>query len=176
MSLLKRLGLTAANSPRRLRYLDAVRQQLDGVAPERVEFVAAFAGLLVRVAYADLDVTAREHAALRSVVISHAGLSPAEGTAVVNVAVKQATELAGIDYAALTRAFNQLATENEKEHLIDCLFAIATADDTVSMVEDEEIRKVARALLLSHGQFIAIRSRYKEQLEVIQALRRVRRP
>ncbi len=67
---------------------------------------------------------------------------------------------------------NELASEEDKEHLIDCLYAVATADSTVSVIEDEEIRSVSRALLLSHSQFIAIRSRYKEQLAVIQALRK----
>lgn len=176
MRVLKRFGGAASAAPRRVLYRDAVRRRLGGLAPDRAEFMGVFAGLLVRVAYADLDVNERERDSLRDVMISHAGLSPAEAEAVVDVVVTQAADVAGIDYAALTRAFNELADETEKERLIDCLFAVATADDTVSVIEDEEIRSVARALLLDHGQFIAIRSRYKEQLEVIQALRKARRP
>jgi len=41
----------------------------------------------------------------------------------------------------------------------------------VSVGEDDQIRAVATALMLPHDQFIAIRHRYKEQLEVIQSLR-----
>ena len=58
--------------------------------------------------------------------------------------------------------------------MIDCLFAVATAEGSISVVEDEEVRAVARALLLSQQQFIAVRSRYTDQLEVILATRQAR--
>jgi hypothetical protein len=50
---------------------------------------------------------------------------------------------------------------------------MATADDLVSVVEDEEIKAVGRALLLTHSQVIEIRARYRDRLEVIQAARRL---
>lgn len=92
----------------------------------------------------------------------------------MEIVTHRATTLEGISYASLTRAFNAIATPEEKQRLIDCLFAVATAEGSISLVEDEEVRAVARALLLSHQQLIAIRSRYKEQLEVIQAARQAR--
>jgi uncharacterized tellurite resistance protein B-like protein len=134
--------------------------------------MAAFAGLLVRVAYADNQVSARERERLPEILVAHAGLTSDEGGVIADVVLAQATALSGIDYSALTGSFNEVAGEEEKKRLIDCLYAIATADDAVSVPEDEEIRKVAHALLLSHSDFIAIRGRYKEQLEVIRALRR----
>lgn len=44
--------------------------------------------------------------------------------------------------------------------------------ERLQVFEDEAVRQVARALLLTHSQFIEIRRRYKEQLDVIQALRK----
>lgn len=172
MSLLKRLGLARSDPPPRNRYVAAVREHLERLPTDRAEFVAAFAGLLVRVAQADMDVSDAERRALRRVVKKNAGLSAAESEAVADTVVHHAKTLAGIDYASLTSSFNELASEADKKHLIDCLYAIATADDTISVIEDEEIRQVAQALLLSHSEFIEIRTRYKEQLEVIQALRK----
>jgi uncharacterized tellurite resistance protein B-like protein len=174
MSLLKRLGMGRSDPPPQNRLMAAVREHLDALPAERAEFVTAFAGLLVRVAHADLEVSEAERAALHDVIAAHAGLAPAESQAVADVVVHQATVLGGINYASLTRTVNELGTETDKEHVIDCLYAIATADDTISVIEDEEIRQVARALLLTHAQFIAVRSRYKERLEVIQALRKAR--
>ena len=172
MSLLQRMGLSRTDTPAPGGYRATIRAHLDALPERRAEFVAAFAGLLVRVAHADDEISAAERSLLHDLIIANAGLSDAESALVAKIAVHQATSLAGIDYASLTNAFNDLATESDKEHLIDCLYAIATADRSVSVVEDEEIRKVARALLLTHEQFIAVRVRYKEQLAVIQALRR----
>ena len=173
MRWLRKLGLGRPPQAKRPRLADRVRGRVHGLTEERCELVTAFAGLLVRVAYADDDVSEAERAVVRDVIAAR-GLSPEESTAVTDLVVEQASGLAGIDYAALTRVFNELGTQADKERLIECLYAIATADDTVSVVEDEEIRKVSQALLLGHGTFISIRSRYKEQLEVIQVLRQQR--
>ena len=172
MSLLKRLGLARSDPPPRNRYTAAVREHLDRLPAERAEFVAAFAGLLARVAHANREVSDAERKAMRRVITRNVGLSAAESEAVADTVVHHAIELGGIDYASLTNTLNELGSGADKEHLIDCLYAVATADDTVSVVEDEEVRQVARALLLTHSQFIEIRRRYKEQLEVIQALRK----
>jgi len=175
MSLLQRIGLSPAGPVPRNRVAAAIREQLGRFPSARAEFVAAFAGLLVRVAYADLELSAPERKRLPEILATHAGLTSDEAGVVADVVVAQATALSGIDYAALTGAFNEVASEDDKKRLVDCLYAIATADDTVTVPEDEEIRKVAQALLLSHSEFITIRSRYKEQLEVIRALRQQRR-
>ena len=63
----------------------------------------------------------------------------------------------------------------EKEQLLDCLYAVATADETASFFEEEEIRAVARALMLSHDQFIQVRLRYKDKIELLTSLRDLRR-
>ena len=50
----------------------------------------------------------------------------------------------------LNRAVNAHATDAEKKQVIDCLYAVAAADDLVSDVEEQEIRRIAGALLVSH--------------------------
>ncbi len=173
MSLLKLLGWADAE-PQPERLAATIQARLTNLPPARAEFAAAFAGLLVRVAYVDRSVSEAERAVLGPLLAANAGLPAAEAETVVEIATHQATTLGGISYASLTRAFNAIATAQEKERLIDCLFAVATAEGTVSLVEDEEVRAVARALLLSQQQFIAVRSRYKDQLEVILAARQAR--
>lgn len=173
MSLLKLLGWADAE-PQPERLAAAIQARLTNLTPARAELVAAFAGLLVRVAYVDRSVSEAERAVLAPLLSANAGLPPAEADTVVEIVTHQATTLGGISYASLTRAFNASATADEKERLIDCLYAVATAEGSISVVEDEEVRAVARALLLSQQQFIAVRSRYKDQLEVILAARQAR--
>lgn len=181
MSLLKLLGWAEAepssdrdDGPRAERLAATVQSRLTALDAKRAEFVAAFAGLLVRVAYVDRSVSEAERAVLGPLLAANAGLPANEAETVIEIATHAATTLGGISYASLTRAFNAIATAEEKMRLIDCLFAVATAEGTISLVEDEEVRAVARALLLSQQQFIAVRSRYKDQLEVILAARQAR--
>jgi len=168
------IGQSTPAPTRSARLVEAIRTRLGSLPGARAEFVAAFAGLLVRVAHADLEVSDAERTTLRELIRDHVGLNDAEADAVAAITTEQATGLVGIDYSALTKAFNEHGTVTEKENLIDCLYAVAAAGDSVSVVEDEEVRNVARALGLSHDQVITIRSRYKEQLAVIQALREQR--
>ncbi len=177
MSLLKLLGWADAEpqaEPHTHRLAATIQARLTSLDARRAEFVAAFAGLLVRVAYVDRSVSEAERAVLTPLLASNAGLAADEAAAVVEIVTHAATTLGGISYASLTRAFNAIATAEEKTRLIDCLFAVATAEGSISLVEDEEVRAVARALLLSQQQFIAVRSRYTEQLEVILAARQAR--
>lgn len=174
MSILARLGLSHSDPPSSNPLTAAIRERLRRLPAGRAEYVAAFAGLLVRIAYADRTVADPERVALRAALSACAGLTPDEAESVADLVVQQA--IAGIEYSALTRSFNELATDAEKEQLLDCLYAVATADDSASLVEDDEIRAVAHALMLSHDQFIAIRLRYKDKLELLQGLRARRQP
>lgn len=174
MSLLARLGFGRSSPPPAHGLMASIKDHLARLPEPRAELVAAFAGLLVRVAHADGDVSDAERRVLHDLVAAHAGLTPEESAAVAEIVVHQTTVLAGIDYAALTRTFNEMGNAADKEHLIDCLYAIATADDTVSVIEDDEIRQVSRAVLLTHAQLIAVRTRYREKLEVIRGLRQQR--
>jgi uncharacterized tellurite resistance protein B-like protein len=168
------LGAPTPSSSRHHKLVDAIRARIGVRPPARIELIAAFAGLLVRVAHTDLEISTEERAMLRRLIQEHVGLSPDEAAAVATVTTEYATGLAGIDYAALTRAFNEQATPADKQHLVECLYAIAAAGDSISVGEDEEIRAVARALLLSHAQVIAIRRRHADSLEVLQAVRQRR--
>lgn len=173
MSLLARLGFASSpGAPTPTDLLSEVRAHLGRLPPARAEMIAAFAGLLVRVAHAEEGVSDAEDAALRRLVAEHADLGPEDTDAVASLVTSHLDRMAGIGYAQLTRAMNDHATVEEKLHLLDCLYAIATADDVVTVVEEEQIRAVARALMLSHAQLIEVRKRYAAQLEVLRGLPR----
>ena len=170
---LRGLGTDRDSAPKGLA--DLIGKRLSHLAPEQVELAAAYAGLMLRVAHADVHLSAQERDALPKLIAEHAGLKEQDAGLVAELVIHQANDLAGIEYSSLTEAFNHIADVEQKLRLIDCLYAIATTDASVSIEEDDEIRAVARALLLTHGQFIEVRSRYKEQLAVIQSLREVQK-
>lgn len=172
MSLLARLGLAPSAPPPEPGLLSAIRARLDRLPAERAEMVAAFAGLLMRVADAEDHVSEAEMAALRRLVAENARLGQDETEAVADLVASQLESVAGIEYSQLTRTMNAHASPEEKLRLLDCLYAVATADGVATVVEEEQIRAVARALMLSHADLIAVRQRYASRLEVLRGLRR----
>ena len=68
----------------------------------------------------------------------------------------------------VAKEFNQIAAREDKLALLDCLFAVSAADDEVSTVEDNEIRRIAEELKLDHADFIRARHAYRDYLAVLK--------
>jgi uncharacterized tellurite resistance protein B-like protein len=77
------------------------------------------------------------------------------------------------DYLA-TREFRKIATRQNREQLLQCLFAVCAADDSISVREEEEVRQVANELGLTHSEYLAARSTFSEKREVLRGLPRNR--
>jgi uncharacterized tellurite resistance protein B-like protein len=61
-----------------------------------------------------------------------------------------------------------MATIEQKRGILDCLFAVSAADDTISGAEESEIRRIAAELDLTHADFIAARAGYLEYVAVLK--------
>ena len=171
--LLEALGIRRRPAaPREARTTLQVRleEKLAHLGSDRVEMLAAFAGLLARGALGDAELSPAEERAMAEHLRSRTGLSEPEAELVADVAREAAESLAGIEDHLLTRTFNAYAGPEEKEHLIDCLYAVAAADGLVSSGEDEEIKRIARALLVPHSRVMDLRSRYRDQISVLRDL------
>lgn len=145
-------------------------QQLDNLEPERARYIAAFAYILNRVARADMNVSDVEVREMERQVIRLSGLPDEQAMLVVQIAKTQATLFGGTENFLVTQEFNRMASAEQKLALLDCLFAIAAADQVISSVEDREIRLINDELLLTHDQFISARSRFREYLGVLKDL------
>ena len=77
---------------------------------------------------------------------------------IVRVAREAARHSGGTDDYLVTREFERIATREEKLELLDCLFAVGAADDSILTVEDNEVRRVASELKLEHADYIAVRA------------------
>ena len=143
-------------------------QQLDTLEPERARYIAAFAYILNRVARADMNVSDVEVREMERQVIGLSKLPEEQAMLVVQIAKTQATLFGGTENFLVTQEFNRMATTEQKLALLDCLFAVAAADQTVSSVEDREIRLINDELLLTHDQYIATRSKFRKYLGVLK--------
>ena len=109
-------------------------------------------GLLARIAAVDREITAEEQEKMVSALRSKWDLS--------NQAAKSVTELAlsefenGLDFFRLSREFFEATSRSERQRFVEALFEIGYSDGALSHEENEEIRRVANGLKLSHRQFI----------------------
>jgi uncharacterized tellurite resistance protein B-like protein len=61
-----------------------------------------------------------------------------------------------------------MATADQKLAMIDCLFAVSAADESIVTIEDNEIRRIATELRIAHDDYIRVRTSYRGHLEVLR--------
>jgi uncharacterized tellurite resistance protein B-like protein len=168
VSLLRFLGIGGdAGRGARDAETDTVRRiagQLERLEAEQAKYLAAFAYVLARVAHADLDVDDSEVAAMERSVAGLAQLSQAEAALVVQIAVSQARLLGGTENYVVTREFRRISSKEQRGRLLDCLFAVAAADGTISGSESSEIAAIGEELGFTRAEVNSLRSRYREHL------------
>ncbi|HEV8198658.1 MAG TPA: TerB family tellurite resistance protein [Candidatus Polarisedimenticolia bacterium] len=142
--------------------------ELDKLPADEARFIAAFAYLLSRVARADLQTSDVETARMEEVVMTHGRLPRAQAMLVVASAKMQNRLLGGSENYLVAREFDQMATVEQKRDLLRCLFEVAAADHDVSVVEENEIRRISRELHLEHDDYISARSEFRDDLAVLK--------
>ena len=102
------------------------------------------------------------------------GICPqAQAKLVVEIAKAQSVLFGGVEDFQVTREFSNRATHEEKLALLHCLFAVSSADETIAVVEDNEIRRISRELRIEHADYIAARLAHRQHLGVLKAGRAV---
>jgi uncharacterized tellurite resistance protein B-like protein len=141
---------------------------LDALEPQRAKYIAGFAYILSRVARADMNISEAETRKMEQLVIARSGLAEEQAILAVQIAKTQTTLFGGTENFLVTDEFRQLATQEEKLALLNCLFAVAAADESVSGVEEREIRLIANELQLTHSDFIDARLAYRQYLDLLK--------
>lgn len=174
MSLLLRfLGVSSETPAEHLGHesVGRIAAALDGLPPDRARLYACFAYVLARVAGADLRVRADERAAMEETLVRCAGIPAAEARVVVDIAQGEVDRLGATNNYIVTREFGRLGTAEEKRQLIECLFAVAAADDVITGDESSEITLIAKEIGLAHAEVLAVRSHFREKLAELRPLR-----
>lgn len=171
MSLIRRiLGLdeSPANQRGDSATVRRIASQLERLPSEKARYLASFAYVLARVAHADLETDESEVAEMERIVKEIAQLSEAEATLVVQIAKSQAQHLGGTENYVVTREFRAMTTKGQRGELLQCIYAVAAADGTISSVETNEIQRVAEELGFTRPEANALRSHYRDKLAEFQ--------
>lgn len=175
MSILEKLGLkkSGGDGPggAGVGDTDTVRKivaSLEAMPPEQARFVGAFAYTLSRVAHADLDISAAETAKMEEIVHRLGGLPEEQAILAVQIAKSQARLFGGTENFLVTREFRDVSTRDQREKLLDCLFAVSAADGSITGPEEMQIKLIAGELGFTHGELVAARSRWNDYRAVLQ--------
>jgi uncharacterized tellurite resistance protein B-like protein len=169
MSIWTWLGLGAA--PAASREGDVVHEiarQLEAMEPARARFLAIFAFLLARVANVDLDIGEEETRRMEGVLQEWGALTPPQAALVVQIAKSQNRLFGETQNFIVTREFRDRASAEEKEALLHALFAVAAADENISVPEEEVIREISREILLTNDEYLRIRAAYSAKRAVMK--------
>lgn len=121
------------------------------------ELQIATAVLLVEVARADFNEDEVEIEAVGDLLKAHLGLARDDVATLIDEAQRQADHAASLQ--AFTRQLHEELSLEEKHRIVELLWRVALADDTLDKHEDHLIRKVAGLLYISHSDLIRIRNR-----------------
>jgi uncharacterized tellurite resistance protein B-like protein len=107
---------------------------------------------MAQVAHVNPEVAQAEIEAMVDALQAHWHLPPEQANFVAEVAMSEMASV--MDRYRLARQFAEAVGPDERRTFLDVLFAIAAADGLATYEEIEEIRILARALKLSHEEFI----------------------
>jgi uncharacterized tellurite resistance protein B-like protein len=176
MSIRKFLGLGAgetgsSNTTSSSAETDTVRkivQQLDQLPEDQARYIAGFAYLLSRAARADLHVSEQETAVMERIVAHEGGLPQELAVVVVQMAKTQNQLFGATENYLVSREFERIATREQKLALLECLFAVTAADENITSAEDQVVKQISSELKLTHSDYIAARSLFREHLAVLK--------
>src|SRR5215510_10707615 len=171
MSILKFLGINHPAHAVPTAETETVRkilQKLDQLPEQQARYIAAFAFLLSRAARADLLIDADETAVMERIVMDQGGMPEELALVVVQIAKTQNQLFGSTENYLVTREFERIATREQKLALLECLFAVTAADENISTAEDNVINQISSELKLSHADYIAARSHFRQYLAVLK--------
>jgi len=170
LSLLRFLGIEGAKRDERgeSETVQRIASELERLPPEDSRYLAAFAYVLARIAHADLEIDDAETSEMRRIAAELAGLAEAESALVVEIAKSQARSLGGTQNYVVTREFRKISTRAQRGKLLQCLYAVAAADGTISTQESAEIVAIGEELGFTRAEANSLRGSYRDKLAEFQ--------
>lgn len=156
------LGLSAEQEASGGDTIRRIADELDRMEPDRARYLASYAFILARVAHADHELTPAEVTKMERLVSEKGGVSPEQAALVVQMARTQQKLFGGTDDFLVTRELEKSATHEQKLAILNCLFAVASADDRILTVESNEIARIAKELKIEQADLSRLRAAYRD--------------
>lgn len=179
MDIFKMLGLGSPSGTPSLAsdsghgHTDTVKRIVDKLKtlePARAQFLATFAYVLSRVAHADSYISEDEAKTMCQILQKLGHLPEAQAVLVVEIAMSQARLFGGTENYLVTREFHEIATAKQRLELLDCIFAVAAADGSISTIEESQAGQIAKELGFTQLDYASALAAHAEHRTVLRAL------
>jgi uncharacterized tellurite resistance protein B-like protein len=150
------------------RLVAVVRAHLHGADDNTVAIVAAIAGLLGSVAYADRELQDQEWEQLRRELCRINGLDSRGVEAVCGMLKSDIVHISTAQLPRYTRVLREQASRELRIEILGVLLDLAAADGTVSLEEVNLLRNTASALGLSQRDYNDAQAPHRDKLSVLQ--------
>jgi uncharacterized tellurite resistance protein B-like protein len=117
----------------------------------------ATAALLIEVVRCDSGITADERESVQTAVREKFGLAPEEAETLIRLAEDEVAQ--ANDLFQFTSLVNRHFTQEQKQRVIELMWRAALADAQISAHENHVLRRIAELLHVTHGDYIAAKSR-----------------
>ncbi|OGQ91941.1 MAG: hypothetical protein A2289_15395 [Deltaproteobacteria bacterium RIFOXYA12_FULL_58_15] len=148
-----------------------ITRELESLEPALARYVAAFAFVLGRVAYADQEINEDETLVMEHFICELGHLSLAQAVLVVDIVKNQHRLFGGTESFLVTRELREISSREQREDLLHCLFAVAAADDSISSDEEAQVRQIASELGFDQREYVTVRSAYNDKREVVKMMK-----
>ena len=147
---------------------DSLMEKLVHLEPEEVKRITGYAGMLGRIAYADMEISDVEIDRMKQILSTELKLSPSHVALLVSLLVEHRVQLFSVEDHFYHRIINESCSFDEKMALMKVLFGLAAADGSISKEEDAALFTASKSLRLSHRDFIAVRRQFATYLDVLK--------
>lgn len=172
--LKKLLGMTGDGEPGEddssTETVRRIAGELEAMPTDRARYVAAFAYVLSRVAHADLSISRQETRKMEEIVRRVGRLPAEQAVLVVEIAKSQARLFGHTEDFLVTRELRDVSTDEQRREVLDCLFAVSAADESISGAEETQIRQIASELGFAHAEYVAARADWSDKREILRGL------
>ena len=120
----------------------------------------ATGALLIEMMRTDVEVTEGERAVVVAALRNKFDLTPEETRDLVELAEAEADE--SIDHYQFTSLIKTGFSQEQKQKVVEYLWAVAFADENVDKHEEYLVRKIANLIGVSHKEFIEAKLRMRE--------------
>jgi uncharacterized tellurite resistance protein B-like protein len=145
-----------------------VEEILPNAEEKDIVVATCIAGLLVRVAYADLKISESEQDKITESLEKWTGFDKNLVSAIAQIAKVEMEDLSGVENHLYCDPLNNFLSDRDRSELLKCLFAVAASDGDVEAIETEEIRQITRGLNLEHQHFVAAKFTVAEKLKALK--------
>ena len=150
------------------KLFDGIKTIFDKRNEQEIRYITGFAGLLGKIAYADMDTSEVELTRIRKILGERMRLSGRRIDPILKLLDEEHAKLFSIEDYIYIRLLNDACDKAQKVDVVRALFEVAAADESVSAEEDAALWTVAKGLRLSHREFIGVRTEFKKHLDVLK--------